>query len=198
MKLVATGRRANGEPISQKTFEADAYEEIQMSQILILLGSTSDLEITNAGVEILKTYSKDFSLRIASAHRTPDFLHSIVKEFNDANGDVCICVAGKSAHLAGVVASLTQKPVLAVPVYSEPTAGLDALLSMSQMPAGIPVATLGFGSSGFTNACLLVLQIVALRDTALAAKLAQYRKDQAQKIQKGDTEHRIDWTAPKK
>ncbi len=164
-----------------------------MSQVLIILGSSSDLTITEKGLGVLKKFCQPFSLRIASAHRSPDHVHAIVKNFEKEGGQIVICVAGKSAHLAGVVASMTTKPVLAVPVFSQATAGFDALLSMSQMPAGIPVATMGFGDAGFTNACLTALQILALNKKDLSTKLDHYRKEQAEKVMKDDESHSIIW-----
>ncbi len=122
-------------------------------------------------VKELKELGISFSLRICSAHRSPEVLEGIVSEFLDQDGEVFICVAGMSAHLAGVVAAMSTKPVLAVPVYRKETSGLDSLLSMGQMPKGIPVGTLGFGNSGFINACLLASQILATSDKKLAKKL---------------------------
>jgi len=164
-----------------------------MSDILIILGSKSDLSITEKGLQLLKDHGQAFSLRIASAHRSPDHLHVVIDEFEKNRGKIVICVAGKSAHLAGVVASLTLKPVLAVPMYSDATAGFDALLSMSQMPAGIPVATMGFGDAGFVNACLTALQIFALSKQELTEQLYNYRKHQAEKVALDDKISRVDW-----
>ena len=165
-----------------------------MMQVLILLGSHSDLPITESGVEKLKELGISFSLRIASAHRTPDIVHDLVKDF-EKEGQVIMCVAGKSAHLAGVVAALTLKPVIAVPVFSQATAGFDSLLSMSQMPKGIPVATMGFGSSGFSNGVLLACQIMALSQENLQKKLQADRKSMATAVVDADQKHRIDFTA---
>lgn len=164
-----------------------------MNEILIVLGSKSDLGTTEKGLQLFKEHKQPYSLRIASAHRSPEHLHDIMDEFEKNEGKVVICVAGKSAHLAGVVASLTLKPVLAVPIYSDATAGLDALLSMSQMPAGIPVATMGFGDAGFVNACLSALQILALSKKELMQKLQKHRKEQAEKVKQDDKTSRQDW-----
>jgi phosphoribosylaminoimidazole carboxylase PurE protein len=164
-----------------------------MTDILILLGSSSDLSITPTGVEKLKEFKIPFSLRIASAHRSPNFLEGIVKEFEAQDGKLIICVAGKSAHLAGVVASLSVKPVIAVPVATPETAGFDSLLSMSQMPAGVPVATMGFGKSGFTNAALFCTQILGLNQSGLTNKLSQDRATQVDKVKQDDLNNRIDF-----
>jgi phosphoribosylaminoimidazole carboxylase PurE protein len=160
-------------------------------KILVLLGSSSDKVITDNGIDVLKKADVNFSLRIASAHRTPQLLEKIVKDFEDEGGKIFICVAGKSAHLAGVVASHTTKPVIAVPVYGEATAGFDALLSMSQMPAGIPVATMTIGSAGFTNACLFALQILSLSDAEKEKYLHVHRESMKEKVEEDDRKNRI-------
>lgn len=164
-----------------------------MKDVLILLGSESDLTITEKGLDELRTLGVNFSLRIASAHRTPEHLHSIIDEFIVEGGSVFICVAGMSAHLAGVVASITTKPVLAVPVFSAATAGFDALLSMSQMPKGIPVGTMGFGNSGFINACLLASQIISLHRPELGVKMQQMRVSMKEQLMIVDEKKRIDF-----
>lgn len=160
-----------------------------MIKVLILLGSSSDLPITEDGTAVLKRLGVSYSLRICSAHRTPERLLEIVREFEAQGGQTYICVAGMSAHLAGVVASLTLKPVLAVPVYRPETAGLDSLLSMGQMPKGIPVSTLGFGKHGFINATLTTAQIFALSDEGLARKLVEDRAEMARAVMRDDEKH---------
>jgi 5-(carboxyamino)imidazole ribonucleotide mutase len=164
-----------------------------MIKVLIVLGSASDLTISSDGLDELRNLGIGFSLRIASAHRSPEFLHEIVEEFEKQGGKVYICVAGKSAHLAGVVASLTVKPVLAVPVYTPETAGFDSLLSMSQMPKGIPVATMGFGKAGFINACLLSAQILAIGDSDASAELELARMKMVESVKIDDRAHRVDF-----
>lgn len=159
------------------------------TRVLILLGSSSDLPVTEEGTQILKRLGVSYSLRICSAHRTPERLHEIVREFEAQGGQTYICVAGMSAHLAGVVASLTLKPVLAVPVYRPETAGLDALLSMGQMPKGIPVSAMGFGKHGFINAALTTAQIFALADASLARKLVEDRAEMARAVARDDEKH---------
>lgn len=159
--------------------------------VLILLGSQSDLNITEKGVGILKSLGISFSLRIASAHRTPEHVENLIKEFEGQDGKVLMCVAGMSAHLAGVVAAQTLKPVIAIPVQSSATAGFDALLSMVQMPGGIPVATMGFGSAGFTNGSLLAAEIISLGNEGLKEKLVSYRKDMRDKVLAADAEVKI-------
>lgn len=147
-------------------------------KICILLGSKSDLKYCREGIDLLNDLAISFQLRIASAHRTPGHLEKICQQFIQDQGEIFICVAGKSAHLAGVVASLTLKPVLAVPVASQATAGFDSLLSTVQMPKGIPVATFGFDIAGFANACLFAVQILSLKqgEVHLEEKLQSERQ----------------------
>ncbi len=145
-------------------------------KILVLLGSKSDLKVVESGIVILRDWQLAHSLRIASAHRSPQLLATVVDEFTQQGGAVIICVAGKAAHLAGTVAARTILPVIAVPLASTETAGLDSLLSSVQMPGGVPVATMGFGSHGFANACLLAGQILALQNDKLKARVAAYRR----------------------
>ena len=164
-----------------------------MSQVLILLGSKSDLPITEKGLQSLKDLGISFSLRIASAHRTPELVHKLVSDHEEQGGKAVICVAGMSAHLAGVVAALTTLPVLAVPLANQATAGFDALLSMGQMPAGIPVATMTLGKAGFTNAALFTAQIIATSDSEMASKFKQDRQSRAAVVMQADETNRIDY-----
>lgn len=162
-----------------------------MRKILILLGSQSDLTITERGQEILREFKIPYELRIASAHRSPALVEELLQAFEKQGGKVVVCVAGMSAHLAGVVASQTNLPVLAVPVANAATAGLDALLSMSQMPAGIPVATMTLGKAGFTNAALFAIQIIATYEADLAVELVRYRQVQATDVLASDNKNRV-------
>ena len=162
-----------------------------MSQLMILIGSASDLKLTEDGIAALKSAKVRFRLHIASAHRSPNRVHDLVSEFVKQGGKVLICVAGMSAHLAGVVAAMTVKPVIAVPVSRPATAGLDSLLSMSQMPAGVPVATMGLDKAGFTNACIFAEQILALSDARLEETLAAERHDMQAKVEASDRDNSI-------
>ena len=150
--------------------------------LMILLGSHSDWSVVESGLELLQTLNLDFRFHVASAHRTPAYVDSLVKEFNSCKGKVIICVAGRSAHLPGVVAAKTIKPVLAVPVSGSDLLGLDALFSTCQMPKGIPVATMGIGSSGFYNAVLFTLQILSVAHVSLEEKLKVFRHDQEVRV----------------
>lgn len=162
-------------------------------QTLILLGSPSDKKITEKGLEILKELHISFDLRIASAHRSPELVSDLVRDFDAQGGESCICVAGKSAHLAGVVAAHTLRPVIGVPVFTPETAGFDALLSMGQMPKGIPVATMGLGSSGFINACLFTASIIAVKQEDTMEALQRFRARQLQEVMEADEKNRIEY-----
>lgn len=162
-------------------------------QVLVLLGSDSDFPITEKGLAWLKEWKIPFSLRIASAHRSSEHVRRLVEEFEGQSGRLIICVAGKSAHLAGVVAAETALPVFAVPVAGADTAGFDALLSMCQMPAGVPVATFGFGTAGFANAVALAGRVLANHDRALAEQLARHRKALTEGVLAADSRARMEF-----
>jgi len=144
------------------------------------MGSESDLKIAEKAVSILKDFGVEFEVRVASAHRTPDLVEEIVK---NSKAKVFIAIAGLAAHLPGVVASLTTRPVIAVPVESK-LDGMDALLSCVQMPPGVPTATVGIDRGD--NAALLALEILALSDEELNKKLEEFRKKQREKVMNAD------------
>ncbi|MBW9223698.1 5-(carboxyamino)imidazole ribonucleotide mutase [Methanothermococcus sp. SCGC AD-155-E23] len=148
--------------------------------ICIIMGSESDLKIAEKAVSILKDFGVEFEVRVASAHRTPDLVEEIVK---NSKAKVFIAIAGLAAHLPGVVASLTTRPVIAVPVESK-LDGMDALLSCVQMPPGVPTATVGIDRGD--NAALLALEILALSDEELNKKLEEFRKKQREKVMNAD------------
>ena len=147
-------------------------------KVAIIMGSDSDWGVMKAAVDILKDFSVEVELTVASAHRTPDKVHDFVK---NSSAQIFIAAAGMAAHLAGVVASLTTKPVIGVPINSEPFKGLDSLLSTVQMPGGIPVATMAV--NGAKNAALFATEILALQDDVLAEKLSAYRQKMAAEIE---------------
>ncbi|XRO76886.1 5-(carboxyamino)imidazole ribonucleotide mutase [Methanocaldococcus sp. 10A] len=148
--------------------------------ICIIMGSESDLKIAEKAINILKEFNVEFEVRVASAHRTPELVEEIVK---NSKADVFIAIAGLAAHLPGVIASLTTKPVIAVPVDAK-LDGLDALLSIVQMPPGIPVASVGIDRG--ENAAILALEILALKDENIAKKLAEYREKMKKKVYASD------------
>jgi 5-(carboxyamino)imidazole ribonucleotide mutase len=144
----------------------------------IVMGSTSDWDIMKQAAQQLKDFGVIYEARALSAHRTPDLLFEWVEKMI-ADGTQCfIAGAGGAAHLAGVVAAKTTLPVLAVPIPSKHLGGLDSLLSMVQMPKGIPVATFAIGDAGSANAGLFAVSMLALQDAALAKKLTAFRAKQ--------------------
>lgn len=150
-------------------------------KVAIIIGSDSDWSVMKSAVETLKNFSVDVELTVASAHRTPQKVHDAVK---NSDAQIFIAAAGMAAHLAGVVASLTTRPVIGVPINSEPFKGLDALLSTVQMPGGVPVATMAV--NGAKNAAFFAVEILALQDEGLAKKLIAYRKQMAEAIELKD------------
>ena len=152
-------------------------------KVMFLLGSESDFGAVEEALAVLKDFGVPFGIEVTSAHRSPERTLRLVKAAEAAGVEIFIAVAGKAAHLAGVVAAHTVRPVLGVPVESEALAGLDALLSTVQMPKGIPVATLALGKHGGTNAALLAVEILALEDEALRTKLVAHRAKMADKVE---------------
>jgi len=146
------------------------------------MGSKNDYEVLSAAVEILRVLEIPHEARVLSAHRTPDQLFEYVEKATAQGMRVIIAGAGGAAHLAGVIAAKTLVPVLAVPIASTPLNGLDSLLSMVQMPKGIPVATLAIGKPGAGNAALFAAEILALNDAALHKRLAEWRAARAKEV----------------
>jgi 5-(carboxyamino)imidazole ribonucleotide mutase len=148
----------------------------------VVMGSKSDYEVLSAAIEILRALEIPCEARVLSAHRTPDQLFEYVASARARGIKVLIAGAGGAAHLAGVMAAKTLLPVLAVPIAATPLNGLDSLLSMVQMPKGIPVATLAIGKPGAANAALFAAEILALNDAALYERLAAWRAARAQEV----------------
>ena len=146
------------------------------------MGSKSDYEVLSAAVEILRALEIPHEARVLSAHRTPDQLFAYVETARGRGIKVLIAGAGGAAHLAGVMAAKTLLPVLAVPIASTPLNGLDSLLSMVQMPKGVPVATLAIGKPGAANAALFAVEILALTDAALYERLSAWRAARAKEV----------------
>ena len=144
-----------------------------MKKVAIIMGSDSDLPVVTPAAETLKEFGVEISVRVLSAHRTPDELRAFASSARENGFGVMIAAAGKAAHLAGAVAANTTLPVIGIPVKASTLDGLDALLSTVQMPAGIPVATVAI--DGAKNAALLALQILAVDDAELAKKLDAQR-----------------------
>jgi phosphoribosylaminoimidazole carboxylase PurE protein len=145
------------------------------ARVLVLMGSQSDFDAMAATVKVLDSFEVPFELRVASAHRTPSLVHDLVRAAEEGSVKVIVAAAGMAAHLAGVVAGHTTLPVIGVPMDAPPLSGLDSLYSTVMMPPGIPVATVGIGKAGATNAAYLAISILALGDPALRRRLQDYR-----------------------
>ncbi|MCI8441568.1 MAG: 5-(carboxyamino)imidazole ribonucleotide mutase [Provencibacterium sp.] len=146
-----------------------------MKKVAVIMGSDSDWGIVKAAVETLKSYGVPAEAHIMSAHRTPALAAGFAKDARENGFGVIIAAAGKAAHLAGVLAAHTTLPVIGLPVSSPQLDGLDALLATVQMPSGIPVATVAI--DGAKNAALLAIEILAISDEGLAAKLLEAKKE---------------------
>ncbi|MBQ9715273.1 MAG: 5-(carboxyamino)imidazole ribonucleotide mutase [Clostridia bacterium] len=155
-----------------------------MYKVAVVMGSKSDFEAVKPALKALKKFGVPFFVRVLSAHRTPDEVHELVNNAEKDNVGVFIAAAGKAAHLAGVIAGLSTLPVIGIPMKSSTMDGLDSLLSVVQMPSGVPVATVAIGGS--ENAGILAAQILALGDKELAQKLKDYKKEMQAKVLKDD------------
>ena len=151
-------------------------------KIALIMGSQSDWSVMKSAAEILKQFAIPFETEIISAHRTPDRLADYAKTAQNRGIQIIIAGAGGAAHLPGMTAAHTCLPVLGVPIPSKALNGIDSLLSIVQMPKGIPVATLAIGDPGAINAALLAISILALQDNALATKLKMYREAQTTEV----------------
>ena len=152
-----------------------------MSRIAVIMGSASDWETLQHAAATLEEFSVPHEVRVISAHRTPELMFDFAKSAADEGFAAIIAGAGGAAHLPGMVASLTSLPVLGVPVQSKSLAGVDSLLSIVQMPAGVPTATFAIGAPGAVNAALFAVRMLAVEDSSLRVKLAAFRESQAQK-----------------
>ncbi len=146
-----------------------------MKKVAILLGSTSDEEVMKGCTEYLTKFGIPYDLKISSAHRQPEATAAFVKDAERNGYGIIIAAAGMAAHLPGVAAAYTTLPVIGVPLAGSELRGVDALYSIVQMPAGIPVATVAIGSAGAKNAAVLAAQILALSDSALGDKVREFR-----------------------
>ncbi len=148
----------------------------------VIMGSQSDWPIMKNAMDVLEELGVSAEKRIVSAHRTPDRLYEYAKTASDRGLKVIIAGAGGAAHLPGMAASMTILPVLGVPIESKALKGMDSLLSIAQMPGGVPVGTLAIGQAGAKNAGLLAASIVALDDEAIASALADFRAKQTASV----------------
>lgn len=151
-------------------------------QVCIVMGSKSDLPTMEKATEMLKEFDVPYEVRVLSAHRTPNETLKLSEEAKDRGIKAFIAGAGGAAHLAGVIASSTTLPVIGVPIQTSALGGMDSLLSIVQMPGGIPVATTAIGNAGAKNAAILAVQMMALADDALAEKLVAFKKKQAENV----------------
>jgi 5-(carboxyamino)imidazole ribonucleotide mutase len=161
-----------------------------MSRIAVIMGSASDWETLEAAAQTLADFGVPHDVHVVSAHRTPELMFDFAKHAADEGYAAIIAGAGGAAHLPGMVAALTSLPVLGVPVQSKALSGLDSLLSIVQMPAGVPTATFAIGKAGATNAALFAVKMLAVHDGALRMKLAAFREAQAQQARASSRELR--------
>jgi len=152
-------------------------------KVCIFLGSESDYPVVEGALEVLKEFDVEYVMEVTSAHRTPARTQRLIKEFEQQGAQIFIALAGKAAHLAGVVAAHTTRPVIGVPVGSSALSGMDALFSTVQMPKGVPVACMGIGKSGAANAALLAVQILSLQDASLQKKMRTAREKMAEQVE---------------
>jgi phosphoribosylaminoimidazole carboxylase PurE protein len=152
-------------------------------KVLILMGSDSDLPVMEEAAKTFDAFGISCRMTVASAHRTPELTLKLVKEAEKDGVEVIIAGAGMAAHLPGVVASHTLLPVIGVPLDASPLGGMDALLSMVQMPPGVPVATVSVGKAGAKNAAILAARIMAGKNPAIAKKLLDHKKEMAKEVE---------------
>ena len=151
-----------------------------MKKVAVIMGSDSDLPVVAGAIKQLKSFGIPFEAHVISAHRTPELTEKFSKTARENGFGVIIAAAGKAAHLAGVIAAYTTLPVIGLPIKSSTMDGLDSLLSIVQMPSGVPVATVAIG--GADNAAILAAQILAVSDDALAARLKEFKEQMASAV----------------
>jgi 5-(carboxyamino)imidazole ribonucleotide mutase len=157
-------------------------------KVAIVLGSDSDFPILEDAIKFLRNMKIPFEVKVSSAHRSPERTHAYAAGLEGRGIHAVIACAGAAAHLAGVIAANTILPVIGVPVDSSPLKGLDALLSTSMMPAGIPVATMAIGKAGATNAAIFAAQILSRGDAVLASRLLEYKRELSLRVEERDAE----------
>lgn len=150
--------------------------------VAVVYGSLSDLKVMHHCLDTLKSLNIDYHTQVVSAHRTPELLFDFAKNAKNNGYEVIIAAAGGAAHLPGMLSSLTTLPVLGVPIASSELDGMDAMLSIAQMPKGIPVGTLAIGKSGAINAALLAASILSLKYPAIDVALSEFRQNQTNEV----------------
>ncbi|MEO8985445.1 MAG: 5-(carboxyamino)imidazole ribonucleotide mutase [Rhodanobacter sp.] len=157
-------------------------EDVAPARVGVVMGSRSDWETMQHAASVLAELDVAHEVRVVSAHRTPDLLFAYAEQAASRGIQIIIAGAGGAAHLPGMLAAKTCLPVFGVPMQSRALSGMDSLLSIAQMPAGVPVGTLAIGSAGATNAALLAAAVLALHDETLASALAHWRSRQTQAV----------------
>ena len=158
--------------------------KIKSNKVSIVMGSQSDFQTMRLCQKVLKLLDINFETKIISAHRTPERMYEYAKNAEKNNIAVIIAGAGGSAHLPGMISAMTSLPVLGVPIESKKLKGLDSLLSIAQMPKGIPVGTLAIGKDGAINSALLAASIIAISDSKIKKNLRQWRVNQSKSVKK--------------
>ncbi|MEG1964244.1 MAG: 5-(carboxyamino)imidazole ribonucleotide mutase [Clostridia bacterium] len=161
-----------------------------MPKVAIIMGSNSDFDVVKPAIQVLKDFNVEVEVRIISAHRTPNEAHDFSANAVKNGVEVIIAAAGKAAHLGGVLAAYTPLPVIGLPIKSSTMDGLDSLLSIVQMPAGIPVATVAI--NGALNAGLLAIQMLSLKYANLQTALIKYKQEMAQKVVEADKQLQLE------
>ena len=152
--------------------------------VAIVIGSESDMPVMNEATKILDRFNVMYKMIVASAHRSPRLVQEFARGAEEEGLEVIIAGAGGAAHLPGIIAAETVLPVIGVPIDSSPLKGFDSLLSIVQMPGGVPVATMAVGLAGVKNAAILAVQILSRKDPSLLKQLRQYKDDMAESIAK--------------
>lgn len=165
---------------------------MNQSKVLIILGSAQDEKYLTKCIDLLKNFQVPYTLKVASAHRSPKRVIDTLSANTDAQ--VILAFAGHAAHLAGVIAGHTTLPVVAVPLPTSDLQGLDSLLASVQMPAGVPVATMAIGEAGAQNAAIFATQVLALSNPAFKEKLTMYKRELAEKVEKSSLEVEKKWS----
>jgi 5-(carboxyamino)imidazole ribonucleotide mutase len=151
--------------------------------VAIIMGSESDMPVMKAATEVLDKFKIEYNIIVASAHRSPVLVHEFASSAEESGLEVIIAGAGGAAHLPGVIASETVLPVIGVPIDSSPMKGFDSLLSIVQMPGGVPVATMAVGTAGAKNAAILAVQILSRKDKSLLKEFKKYKDNMAKTIE---------------
>jgi len=161
------------------------------------MGSDSDLEVMKNAGQILDKFLISYEINIISAHRTPDMAHEYAVNAEGSGLEVIIAGAGGAAHLAGVIASLTPLPVIGVPMHTQGLGGIDSLLSIAQMPSGVPVATMAIGKTGAKNAAILAAQILGVKFPDTREKIITYKKEIAEQVMEKNKRLKEEWYSAK-